>query len=166
VSQVDESDTTGDPETVSPEERRRAIDMIAHRPLGGLPTLDPRLLETIERAAVEEQSEAFDGETFALARLIAEHKPSLNIEAEILCRCTEALLLAGGDGTSASLLALGRAVAAFALNDVANWTVLADRQCVREGTPAGPATDGSTINFAEAAGRIRARRRSQRGKPL
>jgi hypothetical protein len=163
MSEAEETFSSSDAETVCPEERRRTFDQIVQTKAL---ELDPRLLETIGPGALEESCEGFVGERAYLALWIATYKESMNLEMQIIARCTEALLLGGGDGTAASRLALGRAVGAFLLNDCASQSVIADRIDVREGHVAGPATEGNAINFAEAAGRIRARRRSQRGKPL
>jgi hypothetical protein len=162
VSAEQQDRRESDPTTVTAAERRRAFDQIARHTNSGL---DPRLLETIGRAALEEPTEGFEGERSSLALWIARARSSMNIEAEILARCMEALLLGEEDGTASSRLALGRAVAAFLLNDHAAWTVLSDRVAVREGSSVAQEGDGS-IDFSLAAVRIRARRRSQWRRPL
>ncbi|HEV3193578.1 MAG TPA: hypothetical protein VGY54_23880 [Polyangiaceae bacterium] len=114
-------------ETVTADERRKALEAMAFESASGQRSLDPMALGAIGLAAVDPVGRRFSGEATTLVGLIAERSLDFPFATRVLSDAAIEVWSSAKDGTVASRTALLRAVGAFLLHHEATAAVLGAR---------------------------------------
>lgn len=136
-------------DTVTAEERRRALEAMAFEADPGKRRLEPMLLGTLGLASIDPAGERYEGEGNELAAVIAREAADHAFETRVLAHAAIEVWSVGIEGSTASRTALLRATGAFLLHDAATWAALGARvsppavEAPEDTAPdlAGPAAD-------------------------
>jgi hypothetical protein len=114
-------------DTVTSEERRRALESMAFDADPAKRRLEPMLLGTVGLASIDPPGERYEGEANELAAVIARESADHAFEARVLAQAAIEVWSVGTEGSAASRTALLRATGAFLLHDAATWIALGTR---------------------------------------
>jgi hypothetical protein len=114
-------------ETVTADERRKALEAMAFDPDPLKRRLEPMLLGTVGLASIDPLGERFEGEGNELALVIARESADHAFETRALAQAAIEVWSVASEGSVASRTALLRATGAFLLHDAATWIALGTR---------------------------------------
>jgi len=114
-------------DTVTSEERRRALETLAFDADPAKRRLEPMLFGTVGLASIDPPGERYEGEGNELAAVIAREAADHAFETRILANAAIEVWSVGAEGSAASRTALLRATGAFLLHDAATWIALGTR---------------------------------------